>query len=607
MADEVSLPQESLRRWRAFSAQPAEDAEPADRVRAWLERLTARMLCTGGRLPRLLVETGLCTVEDIVRCAEAQLEAGTAGDGALLFDVEADLVALEKLATLDVLEKLSAKLASIDWPIDTHAGVHGALAARLLDAGNEAAVEPVLARIAWHGPLLYWLERHGSALSADARARLVEHAERLVAASTLPPVYRVQLFSRLAMLSGRRHWLDRAGEVLASLSAEAIDDASDIVHPRQTLACALARLGAFDEAMATISPVDADTRRRALVWLLPLAPSPDARAALLEELIACADPLDVTWSEVLDAAPEVAERVLSALEAITDESARFGTLARILPQVGEAHARRLCAWMVAQASALDPGSPDWADRWEILLGALNETGCESLLDDDARRRLIDALLLRPGLDVWVEAAPFVPDDRVTAAFERARAGLAAADHYTTRDVWIAVGLTLLPRAPAEQTERWLELGAVQIAGTAIEGDGVDRFAAWTPAQQRAIVLRRLAHHQHEFLPRWLLQPMLVNLSWELPPRLWPSWEAWIDADTRTRHLARAREPVVFPAADPSERAEARRTLDALTTGTAWPTFEQVTAAFTALGRCAGEAAVTAAAASLVNMLRRSFG
>jgi hypothetical protein len=48
-----------------------------------------------------------------------------------------------------------------------------------------------------------------------------------------------------------------------------------------------------------------------------------------------------------------------------------------------------------------------------------------------------------------------------------------------------------------------------------------------------------------------------------------------------------------------ELADARRTLDALTATTAWPTLEQRSAVFDALARCSGEAAVAAVLATLL--------
>lgn len=604
-AHQATLPAALLGRWRAIEQGAHPPADPVARVGAWFERLAARMLCSGGRLPRLLVETGLCDVGTLARCVDAQLDAGPLGDAALLYDVEADLDFVAEHAPLDVVEALSAKIAALPFPIDPHHGVHAELARRLLGAGRADAVGPVLARISWDLPLLDWLERHGDALDAEVRGRLLGRAARLVADPHVAPVYRVDRLVRLAVLARERAFLDRARDTLETLSAETIANAGDDEHPRAKLALGLARLGAFDEAMAELGPLDPDDQWDALLRLLPFAPGPAVRARMIDELAARAEPRGRSWWPLVEAAPEVEGRALAACEAIADEDERSNALSLLVGELDEPRARRACAWMLERASALDPDDPGWAERWERVLEALTEAGCASLLDEGARRGLIDALLARATPSLWVEAAPFVPDDRVDVVFARAEAGLAAADHYTSREAWIAVGLPLLARAPAERAAAWLELAATQMAGTGIEGAGLERLSPWSPAQQRSIVLARLAHHQQSFLPTWLLRPWLTALCWDLPPRLWPRWEAQLDAEELARGRARVREESAFPAVDPSERAAARRELDALTAGTAWPSRELVAAVFTALGRCAGADAVTAAAGALAELVGRA--
>jgi hypothetical protein len=309
---------------------------------------------------------------------------------------------------------------------------------------------------------------------------------------------------------------------------------------------------------------------------------------------------------LLEAAPEVADRALDRCEAIDDEHERTSALSLLVGHLDAARARRACAWMVERASALGPGEPRWAERWEVVLEALTEAGCTSLLDEGARRALVDALPPEAAPALLAATVPFVPDDRVAAMLERSYAGLAAADHYTTREAWIAVGLPLLARAPTARSAAWLEVAAEQIALTGIDGAGRERLAAWSPAQQRAIVLARLAQHQRRFLPTWLLQPWLRSLAPTLPPRLRPGWEAWLDADSIARVHAGECEGLAFPGANPRDREAACRELERRTAGTAWPSFDEVSATFAALGRCAGERAVTAAAAALADLLRRSL-
>lgn len=604
-AAEASLPAALLGRWRAIAQGAPAPGDPVVRVGAWFEGLAARMLCSGGRLPRLLVETGLSDVDTLARCVDAQLDAGPVGDGALLYDVEADLDFVAEHAPLEVVEALSAKIAALAFSIDPHHGVHAELARRLLGAGRADAVEPVLARMVWDLPLLDWLERHGDALDTALRGRLVARAARLVADPRTARVYRVERLVRLAVLAQDRAFLERARETLETLSAEEIANSGDDEPPRATLALGLARIGAFDEAMAELGPLDPDDHWDALLRLLPFAPNPAVRARMVDALAARAEPRGRSWWPLVEAAPEVTERALAACHAIADEAERSNALSLLVEHLDEGRARRVCAWMLERAAALDPDDPGWAERWGDVLGALTEVGSASLLDEAARRRLLDAL---PGRDppwLWVAAAPFVPDDRVDVVLARAHGGLAAADHYTTREAWIAVGLPLLARAPEERAAAWLELAAAQMAGTGIEGAGLARLSPWSPAQQRGIVLARLAQHQRSFLPTWLLRPWLTALSWELPPRLWPRWEAQLDAEELGRGRARAREETAFPAVDPSERAAARRELDALTAGTAWPSGTQVAAVFTALGRCAGEGAVTAAAGALAELVGRA--
>jgi len=61
MVANARLPDEALARWRALEG-PTAPVDATARVVAWLERLRARMLCSSGRLGRLLVATGLTTL-----------------------------------------------------------------------------------------------------------------------------------------------------------------------------------------------------------------------------------------------------------------------------------------------------------------------------------------------------------------------------------------------------------------------------------------------------------------------------------------------------------------------------------------------------------------
>lgn len=596
------LPRAALERWRTLAAQVDADADPVGRLAAWLDRLAARMLCTGGRLARLLIETGLCEVDDILACARAQLEAGAIGADALRRDLDGDLDVLAELAPLDALHELSARTAELGRPDDADA-LHAALASRLLAAGRAQEAEAALARVAWHGTLLTWLEDHLDALPPELRGPLFARAARLVAATRLPAEYHVELFARLAALTQERRWLERAREVLAALPAEALAATPDHEHPLASIAWAEARLGDLDAALAHSSDLPADERWTALLRLLPLAPDPERRAAIVELLLAAMTP-EHTWAWLLEAAPELSARALRAIEAITDEDARREELCAAARFMRGEPARRACAWLLAHAAAQEPASPAWVHAWEDLSDALTSTGHAALLDPDARRSLVDTLLARPELDLWAEVGPFVPDDRATAVLERSYDGLTRADHYRTRQAWLDLGLPLLDRVPREQAERWLELAAAAAVGTAIDGASLERLAAWSPAQQRQIVLGRLASHQREFLPRQLVDPWLFALGGSLPSRLCPDWSAWIDRDVLARRRDAAEDLAFEPADDPAEQLRLRDALAAIAAADAWPGYDELRWTFALLGRCAGEAGVRAGLAALTELRAR---
>jgi hypothetical protein len=302
-----------------------------------------------------------------------------------------------------------------------------------------------------------------------------------------------------------------------------------------------------------------------------MAPSADVRAALVEELVAERDRFDGRWWLLIEAAPEIAERALTMIEAIPDEGRRLEELSAILEHIHRDRAKEICTWMLEVAER-DRGSPRFTRTLGYALDALSEMGCEALLGDDRRREIVDALLANEERDdLWSAIAEFVPDDRASAVLAVSRARLAVATHYAERDKWLAVGLAVLARAPAAQAAEWREVAAAQLPGTAIESYTLDRFAPWSPEQRRAIVLARLAQHQHELLPQWLLEP-------------------W-------RHVMRERRAVEI-AADPEARADARRVLDALTARTAWPSSKEVHAVLDALERCAGADAVARVCSAL---------
>lgn len=565
------LPRAALERWLATGTGD---------LQAWFEWLLARMVCSGGRLGGLLIEAGLCELGDIAACVAAQLSAGPLRDDALRHDLDADLSLLTERLPLGEAAALSARIVGVGWlgNVDWR---HAEVADRLLAAGREAEALVVLSRVEWHAAMLDWIERHGDRVSEAERGRLLARTVQLVETTHLPREYQVGLFVRVAVLFKDARWISRAREVLVSLPAGSIEGTPDLEHPLESLASGLAQLGDFAGAMTELAGLPAHDRWSALLKLLPWAPD---RGALLAELTEGIEGWDWSWAWLVDAAPELGPRALRAILAM-DAERRAGELAAVAGRLRGDAAREACAWLLAAVDERAVGSAAWAAAWEDALDAMTTTGCEGLMDEARRFALIDELLARPDVDLWVEAGPFVPASRAEAVLAAAYAGLAAANHYTTRERWIAVGLPLLAHVPAEVAERWLALAATQLPRTGMDGKSLADFAAWTPAQQRTIVLERLAQHQHEFLVKQVIEPWLVGLARALPGRLHPAWDGWVPDDVLARQRERGREEIVVPdAAAPLAEG-------------AWPEIEQVVARVAGLGEAA-----TAAARGLVTLL-----
>lgn len=590
------LPALALDRWRAVAGRSCPVEDPVVRVRGWFEWLSARMVCSGGRVGRLLIETGLCTTGELMACVRAQLDAGPMPANAVHHDIAADLSLLAELGQLAEVEELSERLAWDTWP-EVADQVHGGLATRLLAAQRVEGVERALGRVRWHETLLTWLERHGAALPRDVYARVVARAEALVVATHLPREYHVDLYVRLAVL-GDVAWLGRAREVLAGLPAELLEATPDVAHPVESIAWGLARLGDFAGAMAELAGLGSEDRHAARLRLLRLAPDAARRAELVEGLVGGALAGEMSWIWVVEAAPEVGERALAAMLAIADVDVRAEQIAGAARYMRGEAARAACVWLLARAEGSVVGTAGWERAWEDALDAMTSTGWEGLLEAGGRVRLIDHLLARPEIDLWREAAAFVPDDRMAAVLACAHAGMVRAEHYLDRDRWSELALPLLGRAERAQADDWLAAAAPQMSRTGIDEAGLERLAAWSPMQQREIVAGRLGLHQREFLPGQVLQSWLMTLAWWLPPRLWPDWRGTIAADVLARHAARAVEFTVVEAEE-AEVDDLRRMLMTLTARTGWPDADQVLWVFAALGRCAGEAAITAAAADVV--------
>lgn len=593
-------PGEALARWQGLAAADGED--PVACVRGWIERLGARMQATGGRLGRLLVEAELCELEEIVACARAQLAAGPIGANALRYDVELDVDVVAALGSIEEVAELSATIDAQEWP-DCADSLHVALAERLLAAGRAGEIEGVLGRVAWHRPLLGWLEAHADSLEPGLRARLFARAGRLVEATHLPAEYHVELFVQLAVLMRARSWLARAEAVLAGLPAEQRAATPDHEHPVVSIARGLAQLGDVVGGLARLDGLDGVDRWWGLAQLLEFA-DPERRAGIVEAMIAGVGPLELEWAWLVEQAPEAGPRALAAIEAMPEGEARIEALLGVARWLRGAPARRACAELLAHAGGLAPGSKAWIRLWEELPDALARSEQAGLLGAATRRALIDELLARPEIDLWAELGPFVPDDRVEAVLERSYAELERADHYRGREAWIEVGARVLPRAPSASAGRWLALAARAKVGTSFDGGGIEQLALWSAELRREIVLERLAQHRREFMPGQLVTPWLLWLGWSLPGRVCPDWGAWIGAEALARQRAHALEFEVVAACDPAERAALMRTLVAWTGTSRWPEHEEVQWVFALLGRLAGEEGLRAGLAALVELRAR---
>jgi hypothetical protein len=597
---DVLLPAEALARWRALDV-PGSWGNPTARTLVWITRLRARMLASGGREARLLIAAGLCQVEHILACLHAQIDAGWPNDGALSYDVTSDLLAVASLAPLDSLEQLSARLSGLEHPAsEGFDELHTELARRLFACGREREGEVVLARVDWHLPLIQLLEEQRDVLTPALRERLCERAARLVEVSHLPSVYHVGLFARLAVIAYSPRWLTRARERLAELAPEQLEATPDYAHPVEDVAWATAELGEFDEAFASLAKLDLRDRWPALLRLLPYASDPGTRSAMIEELIAAVEPLELAWAWLLEAAPETTPRVLPRIMAIADEATRFDELAAAVRHLDHDRTEPICAWMLAHARTHALADQRGWRIWSDTLDALHERGWVAQLDETDRRALIDELLAHPELDLWREAAPFVPDDRVVRVFEHAHAQLALADHYMDRERWIELAVALLDRAPSEQVERWRVLSAEALTLTRVEDTSLARLSAW-PDQQQEILCRRLRQHQRDFLPGQLIQPWLLRLGWVLPASVIASVPAVSDrisTEVRARQLERVPEFVIAVTNDEGERIRCEALLDQLLEQPGWPTHERMLWVFALLGRCRGEAAVVEALAAL---------
>jgi hypothetical protein len=578
------LPAEALACWRALDAGALEQGSLGSRVAAWLVRLRARALLSGGRLAALLIELGLCELADVVACFEAQLDAGPLDDRTLAFDLASDRYAIGRLADLGTLERVSPHFAAAQpWPGNGD-DLHVALAERCLAVGDERAAERALARVDWHLELLEWLERHAAGLDVERRDRLAARTITLLERTPLESEYHVGVLCRLALACDDERWLARARTLVAALPPERLVCTPDYAHPLEELAWVRARRGDVDGALGEVLALEPDARWSAALRLLPLVLEGPARARLLDALVELVGPLEASWAWLLEAAPELGERGFVGIMAIRDAAQRFDELAAALRHLPSARHGEACMWLLAHARSLELTTRTGSSAWDVTLECLVEAGMTALLDDASRRALLDAALAHDRLAEWPALVHFVPDDRVAALLELVCERLVSAEHYLDRNAWIALGRALAARSADEDgvARFWVRASHAKV-GTPIERrDDLDGF---TLAQRRAIVLARLAQHQHEFLPAQLFDRWLMLLGGSLPAAWLGPAVSRIPAELRERQRGAevtAPEPVA-----PGQRATLEQQLVAWLRDPAWPTPQRVVEVFVALVRLDG--------------------
>lgn len=591
------LPAEALECWRALDEGALESGSLGERVAAWVVRLRARALLSGGRLAALLIELGLCELADVVACFEAQLDAGPLDDHTLGFDLASDRHVIGTLADLDTLERVSLRFAAAPAWVGNGDDLHVAAAERWLAAGDELAAERALQRVDWHRGLLDWLERHAAHIDLERRDRLAARTLALFERTQLESEYHVGVLCRLALACDDERWLERARTLVAALPPPRLVGTPDYANPLEELAWVRARRGDLEGALADVFAFEPEARWSALLRLLPLVPAGPTRARLLDALVELVAPLDASWAWLLDAAPELGERGFVGIMAIHDAPRRFDELAAALRHLPSVRHHEACTWLLAHARTLELGTRAGSSAWDIVLEGLVEVGMTALLDDASRRALLDAALAHDRVSEWPALVHVVPDDRVAALLEHACERLAAADHYLDRNAWIAAGRVLVARGASDEdvVARFWALASRAKVGTPIEQrDDLDGF---TLAQRRTILLARLAQHQREFVPAQLFDRWLMLLGWSLPAAWLGPAASRIPAEVRERQReaeATPPEPVAL-----AERAALEQQLAAWLRDPAWPTSQRVVEVFVALVRLDGAKAAGEPLARLV--------
>lgn len=590
------LPDAALARFRALDSSGVERGSFAARVAAWIEGLRARALVSGGRLGDVAIAVGLYDVAALAACVDAQLDAGPVADDTLAHDLASDHHVVGRRGELATLERLSLRMHGLAW-LGNVDDIHVALAERRLSGGDEAGAEAVLERVAWHGELLRWLERHAALLEPARRARLAARTHELLERSHLESEYYVDVLCRLALACDDERWLAEARTIVAALAPERLACTPDYAHPLEDLAWVRACRGDLEGALADAYALAPQARWSALQRLLPRVPKGPTRAAMLDALVGLVEPLDAAWSWLVEAAPELGERAFVGIMAIADPARRFDELAAALRHLPGSRQVEACAWLLAHARTLELGTRAASSAWDVVLEQLVTCGAEALLDDASRGALLDAALVHDEIASWPALVHFVPDDRVAPLLELACAHLDAADHYFDRNAWIAFGRPLAARvAPGDPLVERFAAAAIR-AKVLTPIERLDDLEGFDLAQRRTIVLARLAQHQHEFLPRQTFVRWLLVLGWSLPADWLAAVATAIPADVRARQREAA-PPPPEPVADAARPALAHQ-LAAWLRDPAWPDAERVVEVFVALARLDGHAALELPLAALV--------
>jgi hypothetical protein len=500
-AGEPVLPAEALRRYAA-----ARDASPVpdDVTTRWRRALVAssmRRRATGGRLAALLVDAGLCALDDLARCVDLHLDAPPAPQTAVAFDLDDTRYVTFARAPLASLTPFAARLASLIGPArhDLNDPSQGALAVRLAHAGDLDGCATALQRILWHGDLARALRNAWPALTDALRAAFAARLWTAVATSALPAVHHVRYFCEIATMTRDPAHLDAAEAAVRALPAHELAVTPDYAHPLEDLADAFASLDRWRDALAIVRDLDPPDRWTALYRLLPRATEPARRAALIADAIEVTESIDL--ARLLERAPEAWPDVLDCVEAIDDRDERFEVRCELVAHLPHAQARSICADLVDEVARRPPdlARPAGCERMAALLLALTAARCEAALPPSRRAALCDALLAAPAVNLWREALPFVPDDRVGAVLDVASARLARATHYLDRDDAMELGLALLPRLDAPRRAAFLDEAHTFAPRVCWDRLAPESLRAWPDEVMRHIVAERLRIHQREHL------------------------------------------------------------------------------------------------------------